>query len=86
MASDNVYKVRVLYNGTVAKISLKVVVHVVIIDQLNQTARKPKSTVIYSRAILVAETSESSVKMVICKIWTGTLANSAEPEQTPSGV
>ena len=36
-------------------------------------------TVIYSCAILVAVTSECSV--VICKTWTGTLANSADPDE-----
>ena len=40
-------------------------------------------TVIYSRAILVAVMSECCVKRVICKTWTGTLANSADPDQTP---
>ena len=40
-------------------------------------------TVIYSRAILVAVTSERHVKRVICKTWTGTLANSADRDQTP---
>ena len=39
--------------------------------------------VIYSRAFLVAVTSECRVKRVICKTWTGTLANSADPNQTP---
>ena len=39
--------------------------------------------VIYSRAILVAVTSECGVKRAICKTWTGTLANSADPDQTP---
>ena len=38
--------------------------------------------VIYSRAILVTVTSECSVKGVICKTWTGTLENSADPDQT----
>ena len=50
--------------------------HVIFIDQC-------QATVIYSRAILVTVTSESSVKRVICKTWTGTLANSADPDQTP---
>ena len=35
------------------------------------------------RAILVAVASGCSVKMVICKIWTGALANSADQNQTP---
>ena len=46
-------------------------------------------TVIYSRAILVAVMSECCVNRVICKIWTGTfgtLANSADPDQTPQNV
>ena len=43
-------------------------------------------TVIYSRAILVAVTSECRVKMVMCKIWIGTLTNSADPDQTPQNV
>ena len=33
--------------------------------------------------ILVTVTSECSVKGFICKTWTGTLANSADPDQTP---
>ena len=55
---------------------LKAVVHVIIIDQWNQTARLyvMQVTVIYSRASLVAVTLKCSVKRVICKIWTGTLA------------
>ena len=28
-------------------------------------------------------TSEYSVKRVLCKTWTGTLANSADPDQMP---
>ena len=40
----------------------------------------------YSRAILVAVTSECRVKMVICKTWTATLANSADPDQMPQNV
>ena len=39
--------------------------------------------VIYSRDILVIVTSECHVKRVIYKTWTGTLANSADPDQTP---
>ena len=39
--------------------------------------------VIYSRAILIAVASECSVKRVFCKAWTGTLANSADPDQRP---
>ena len=35
------------------------------------------------RAILVAVTSESRAKRVICKTWTGTLTNSADQDQTP---
>ena len=37
--------------------------------------------VIYSHAVLVAVMSECCVKRVICKIRTGTLANSADPDQ-----
>ena len=37
--------------------------------------------VIYSSAILVAVTSEWSVKRVICKTCTGALANNADPDQ-----
>ena len=56
---------------------LKVVVHVMIIAQRNQTARlyEIQVTVIYSRAILAALMSECHVKKVICKTWIGTLAN-----------
>ena len=39
--------------------------------------------VIYSRACLVAVTSECRVKRFFCKTWTGTLANNADPDQTP---
>ena len=43
--------------------------------------------VIYSRAILIAVTSECSVKRVVCKTLTGisagTLANSTDHDQTP---
>ena len=39
--------------------------------------------VIYSRVILVTMTSERRVKRVNCKTWTETLANSADPDQTP---
>ena len=41
---------------------LRLFVHMIIIDQV---------TVIDSRAILVAVTSECCVKRAICKIWTG---------------
>ena len=46
---------------------LKVVLHVIIIDQWNQTARlyEIQVMVIYSRAILAAVTSEGSVKRTI---------------------
>ena len=40
-------------------------------------------TVMFSRAILVTPTSECRVKRIICKTWTGTLANGADPDQTP---
>ena len=36
---------------------------------------------IYSHAVLVTVTSECSVKRIICKTWTGTLANSADQDQ-----
>ena len=39
--------------------------------------------IIYNHAILVTVTSECRVKRVICKTWTRTLANSADPDQTP---
>ena len=39
-------------------------------------------TVLYSHAILVI-TSECSVKKFMCKTWTRTLANSADPDQMP---
>ena len=42
--------------------------------------------VIYSRAILVAVTSKCSVKRVVCKTWTGTLANSTDPDQMSQNV
>ena len=48
--------------------------------------RQIQVVVIYSHAILVAETAECSVKMAICKTWTGTLANSADPDQMPQKV
>ena len=37
--------------------------------------------VIYSHTILVAVMSGCHIKRVICKTWTGTLANSADPDQ-----
>ena len=37
------------------------------------------ATVIYSRAIFVAVTSECRVKRVICKTWTGTFENKFRP-------
>ena len=56
---------------------------VIIYDHSNKTARLYELllTVIYSRAILVAVTLECHVKWVICKTWTGTLANNAGPDQ-----
>ena len=39
--------------------------------------------VIHCHAILVAVTSECSVKSVIYKTYTGTLANSADSDQMP---
>ena len=59
---------------------LAVVVHVIINDQCNQTAQVKA---IYSRAVLVSVKSECRVKRSICKTRTGTLANSADPDQTP---
>ena len=57
----------------------------IITDQWNQTARLYliQVTVIYSRAVFVAVTSECRVKRVICKTWTETLAKSADTDQTP---
>ena len=49
----------------------------------NRALYEIQLTVIYSRAILVAVTSECRVKRVICKTWTGTLANSVDPDQMP---
>ena len=59
---------------------LKVVFQVIDNDLWNQTARlyEIQVMVIISRATLVAVTSECRVKRVICKTWTGILANSAE--------
>ena len=59
--------------------------HVIIIDQWNQTARlyEIKVTFIYSRAILDTVTSECRLKRVICKTWSGRVANSVDPDQTP---
>ena len=42
----------------------------------------PGNGFFYSCAFLVAVTSECRVKKAVCKIWTGTLANSADPDQT----
>ena len=39
-------------------------------------------TFIYRRAILLAVTFECSVKRFICNDWTGTMANSADLDQT----
>ena len=62
-----------------------VVVHVIFIDQWNQTTPlyEIQVTVIYCCAILVTVTSECHAKRVLCKTLTGTLANSADPNQTP---
>ena len=70
-------------NVYIHQIFRKFVVHVIIIDQWFQTARfyEIQVTIIYSRARLVNVTSESSVKRVIYETWTGTLANSADPDQ-----
>ena len=46
----------------------------------------PGNGYIYSRAVLVAVTSECRVKRVICKTWTETLAKSADTDQTPQNV
>ena len=56
----------------------------IIIDQWNHTARlyEIQVAVIYNRAILVTVTSECRLKTVICKTWTGTLANSVDQYQT----
>ena len=64
---------------------LQVVVHMIIIDQWNQTARlyEIEVTIIFNRAILVALTSECHVKTVIWQTWTGILTNSADADQTP---
>ena len=57
----------------------------IIIDPQSQTIRlyEHQVTVINSRASLVAVTSECHVKRVICKMLTGALATSADPDQTP---
>ena len=49
----------------------------------NRAFDKIQVIVIYSRAILVAVTSECRVRRVICKTWTGILANNADLDQTP---
>ena len=67
---------------------LKVVVHVIITDKCN-ALDETQVTIIYSRAILVAVTSEWCWQRAICKTWNetfGTLANSAYPDQTPQNV
>ena len=51
--------------------------------QLNRMLYEIQVTVIYSRTIPITVTSECSVKTVICITWTETLANSADPDQTP---
>ena len=60
----------------------KVVVHMIVIDQWNHIVRlyEIQVRVIYSCAILVAVMSEFCVKRIIWKTWTGTLANSADPD------
>ena len=45
--------------------------------------QKIRETVIYSRAILVAVASKYHLKRVIRKTWTGIVANSDDPDQTP---
>ena len=51
----------------------------IIIGQWNQTVRLYEIQVICSCRLM----SECRVKMVICKTRTVTLANSADPDQTP---
>ena len=51
--------------------------------QSNRALDEIQVTVIYSRAIPVAVTLECRVKRLICKTWTGTSANRADPDQTP---
>ena len=67
---------------------LKVVVHAIITNQWSQTTCKYKfqATVIYSHPILVTAMSVWCVKRVIGKTWTGTLANSADPDQMPQNM
>ena len=58
---------------------LKVVVHMIIIDQWNQVARlyEIQVTVIYSRAILVTVTSQTNVLFFCCFfLWSCTVKNS----------
>ena len=65
---------------------IKVAVCVIIVDtQWNQTARlyEIQVTDIHNHAILVAVTSKCRVKKVVYNTWTETLANSADPDQTP---
>ena len=53
----------------------------------NRALDEIQVTVIYSRAILVAR--QSAVESVFCKTWTvtfETLANNADPDQTPQKV
>ena len=49
----------------------------------NLALDKIQVMVIYICAILGTVASGCSVKMVICETWTGTLANSADPDQMP---
>ena len=54
--------------------------------ELNARLYELRIMVIYNHAFLVAVASESRVKMVICKTWTGTLANSTGLDQTPQAL
>ena len=57
----------------------------IITDQWNQTLGLYEM-VIYSRAICVTVTSKVPCKEDYLYTWTGTLANSADPDQTELGL
>ena len=60
----------------------------IIIDQWNQTMRlyNIQVTIIYSLTILATVMLQCCEKRVICKTWTGALANSADMDQMPQNM
>ena len=68
----------------IGALRVKVVVHVLsLANVIKRPINKIQVTIIHSRDILVTVTLECSVKRIIRKTCTGTLANSADADQMP---